>query len=123
MTPSFNADTIIKQIDAGMFRPMGNVVARALLEKIGFYHEIIVQHDKGAAIEWLPGTDELWTQIYALPVDQQGALRLVANLTHPEGELDGYSAELFLLWARQQKLSENDIGEAFGILVDGSYPL
>ena len=86
-TLPFNADEIIKQIDAGTLRPMGNIVARALLEKIGLQHEIIEQYDRGAAIEWLPGTDTLWTQINALPVDQQGRLRLLANLTHPEDEL------------------------------------
>ena len=115
----FNADAIIKRIDAGTLHPMGNVVARALLKKIGFEHEIIAQHDRGEAIEWLPGTDTLWTQINSLPVDQQGSLRIVANLTHPECELDSYAAEFFILWARQQGVSETGIGEAFGLAANG----
>uniref|UniRef100_UPI0035CB0795 hypothetical protein n=1 Tax=uncultured Sphingomonas sp. TaxID=158754 RepID=UPI0035CB0795 len=118
-TTPFNANAIIKQIDSGTLRPMGNVVARALLEKIGFQHEIIAQYDRGEAIEWLPGTDTLWMQINALPVGRQGGLRLVANLTHPEGALDGYAAEFFILWAREQGVSEFGIGEAFGLPVNG----
>ena len=101
-SPPFNANAIIKLIDSGTLRPMGNVVARALLKKIGTHHDIIAQYDRRSEIEWLPGTDPLWALINAMPVAQQGALRLVANLTHPEGELDCYSAEYFVRWARQQ---------------------
>ncbi len=117
---SHNADALVQQIDAGTLRPKGNAVARALLKKIGFQHEIITRYDCGDLIERRRGSDPLWQQINALPVDQQGSLRLVASLARPESELDWYEAEFFIEWARQEGVSEVGIAEAFGVCVSDS---
>jgi hypothetical protein len=118
-TNPFNADDIIQQIDRGALRPIGKVVARSLLRKIDFRHEIITRHDRGEEINPLSGQDALWKQINALPAEQQGALRLLVSLAH-EGEIDWYAAEFFILWARQEGLSERAIGDAFGFVPNGS---
>ena len=116
----FNADdAIIPQIDAGVIRPKVNEVARALLRKMNFEHDIIARYDRGENSEPMSGHDALWRQIDQLPSDQQGALRLVVSLAHYV-EIDWYTAEFFILWARQAGLSEHEISEAFGVPMNES---
>jgi hypothetical protein len=119
MNPTCNANDIIQEIDAGRLHPLGNAVARELLRRINFQHEIIDRYDRGEDTGPLGGAHPIFKEIFALPLAQQGALRLVTNLAHEEDELDWYSAEFFIAWARQEGVSEPDICAAFGFTGNG----
>lgn len=120
MTDEANADTIIEEIDKGTLRPRTHKVVRAfhrhmhLAETVqqraleAFDHG--AQNARGAALQ-----DEIWAIMEALPIDQQGGLRLSNCLARPDEAVDWHLAEYLTLWARQQGLSERQIIDAFHV--------
>lgn len=57
--------------------------------------------------------NQLWALMKNTPVDQQSGLRLSNCLVRPDEPVDWQLAEYLVLWAREQKLSEQQIIDAF----------
>ena len=65
------------------------------------------------AQDWIART--LLPRIDALPVKEQGRLRLLWQLLRPNEEVNWELAEYMIAWARDEGLSEELICSAFGL--------
>lgn len=115
---STNADDVVDEIDAGILKPLAHAVARALFRHIpvsdNVLGDLISAFDKGAKSEELSKFQaDLWARIGTLDIDEQGGLRLAVSLIRPDEAIDWHLAEYFVLWARQQGVSEGSIYSAF----------
>ena len=113
-----NADSVVDEIDTGILRPLTHTVARALLKQMPTRHELVDDllsaSRQGVADEGMSRLlAELWEQVGQLEVGKQGALRIANCLTRPDEVIDWQLAEYFVLWARQQGVSEAGISDAF----------
>lgn len=112
-----NADMVAK-IDDGVLAPRSQKVVRALHRYMRLSEavqqravSIYDRGEQGKYGEELAG--ELWALIKSAPADQQSGLRLTSLLISPDEAVDWQLAEYLVLWAREQKLSEQQIMDAF----------
>ena len=112
-----NADTLIDQIDDGLIHVRRHDVIRALYQGLPLgdveQQEFIAAYDSDLPVDVAMWSTRLWSKIERLPLERQGGLRLLVGLLMPNQELEGYEAEYFILWARQQGVTETQIIEAF----------
>jgi hypothetical protein len=117
MGDSYNADSLIDEIDSGTLRANRHPTIRSLQRHIRIEDEdickLIALHDAGVPVDADEWAGRLWPKIEALPLAGQGALRLTVGLLHPNDVLDWYEAEYFILWSRQQGVAEELIRHAF----------
>jgi hypothetical protein len=116
---SLDADVIvIGAIDAGQLRPMTLAVVRELHRHMFLDDKLqsdalaaIDRGDQPSAMEALQSA--MWAKMMSLGASQQSGLRLSCCLTRPDTVIDWELGEYLILWARQQKLSEEQIIAAF----------
>jgi hypothetical protein len=109
-------DAIVDRIDTGALLPRSHSVVRPLAEKLvtlsPLASEVVAAFDHGMGNK----TDlltRLWKEIESLPLDQQGGRRMLVALLQPDHQLDGYEAGYYLLWSKQERLTEAEIRCAF----------
>jgi hypothetical protein len=114
---SFDANSLINDIDAGRLCPQRHAVSRALLEQVtnegSDENELIRLFDAGAQIDPNYWAKKLWRRTEALPFAEQASLRLCIGLLHANDCLDWHEAEYYILFGRQLGLSERQIERAF----------
>lgn len=116
----FNADIVGDRIDSGSLQPRKHAVIYALLTKMRDFqptqNELLTLLAQSAPIESKQWLDRLWAETETLPLVEQGGLRLAVGLLHQDADLDWHKAEFYVLWGREQGLSDSQIGEAFGVV-------
>ncbi|QHD69244.1 hypothetical protein GS397_20775 [Sphingobium yanoikuyae] len=113
-----NADSLIEEIDSGTIAPRTWPVIRALHRHMSqispLQRNILVAFDRGDSPDSMaPLRDMLWASIRSQSPDEQGCLRLSVGLTRDDEPIDAYLAEFLIQWAREQKLTEQQIIDAF----------
>lgn len=113
----YDASALIGEIDAGRLAPKRHAVIRALQARMKIedatQRELIALHDARGSIVVDLWSRTIWQEINALPLADQGALRLCVGLLQADGDLDWYESEYFIQWAREQGLSDEQIWHAF----------
>ena len=114
-----NADVIIEKIDNGELLPSSHRVNRRLCGYIRYSEpsdlELIAAFDRGDTSNNERWSRPLWNWIDALPVNKQGALRILSGLLMPDEPVDWYYAEFLIHWSREQGVTEEEILSAFGV--------
>ena len=114
-----NADVIVEKIDNGELSPSSHRVMRRLCDLLTYTDladaELITAFDSGEAMDGDRWQVPLWERIWALPVDQQGPLRILSGLLIPDQQVDWELAEYLIHWARERGVADGDIIEAFGV--------
>lgn len=113
-----NADTVVEKIDKGALAPRTHKVVRELHRHMPLTEAVqqraLSIFDRGEQSkhgEELVG--ELWALMANEPIDRQSGLRLTNCLARPDEAVDWQLAEYLVLWAREQRLSEQQIIDAF----------
>lgn len=84
-------DSIIDRIDVGELEPRSHAVVRRLasdlptLSPLGT--EVVRAFDQGRSVGNSELTARLWDEIESVPLDRQGAQRLLVALVHPDPSL------------------------------------
>ena len=75
------ADKIIEEMDDGVLSPRRHAVIRAILGGIATptedQQELVAPYDAGRTIDVEVWVERLWASIRGLPLDGQGALRML----------------------------------------------
>jgi hypothetical protein len=112
-----NAHAILAMIDNGELRLSANRVTRRLCDHVRYSDpsdlELITAFDSGDAMDQARWLMPLWERIVALPMNKQGALRLLWGLLIADEPLERYDAEFLIHWAREQGVQEEEILRAF----------
>ncbi len=121
---SYNADSLIDEIDAGRLVPKRHAVIRALQANMqiddNLERELIALHDARSSIDIDEWSRRIWSKISELPLVDQGSLRLCVGLLQPDDDLDWHEAEYFIMWAREKSCSDEQIKNAFHAANRGS---
>jgi hypothetical protein len=109
--------TVLGEIEAGRLRPRTHQVARRLAEHQkrsgALGAEILAAFDAGEATGNGLLLKRLWASIDSLPVSQQGSLRTLVLLFHPDEPLDVHLAEYLIGWAQDEGVLPDAIEAAF----------
>ena len=105
-------------MDAGYLRPMYHPVVRALCTHLPLNSddkELLARWDRKEALDVDQWREILWGRINTHPVGEEGIPRLLSALLSPNKPMDWFGAEMVILWARHEGVSEDAICTAFGM--------
>jgi hypothetical protein len=109
--------TIVDDIDTGRLLPRSHDVARRLAQHEkrsgALGAEILAAFDAGTATENQHLLEKLWARIESLPLAEQGSLRTLVSLLHPDEPVDGHYAEYLIGWAQDEGVPTDAIETAF----------
>jgi hypothetical protein len=108
---------LVEEIGDGRLRAGSHEVARRLAEmeegSAAVGAEILAAFDAGKTCSNALLLERLWAEIDDKPPAEQGALRTLVLLLHPDKPLDPVTAEYLIDWAQQGGLSPTAIEVAF----------
>jgi hypothetical protein len=117
MDASSNADATIALIDSGRLRPWKHQFIRAIFTAVADptvqERQILAATNCDADRKQPQPLDLLWSWIEERPLGEQGGLRMLVGLFHPDRPINGLEAEYLIDWARERGVDERHIVEAF----------